>query len=273
MANTFLEARDQFRQGLRSLLWIDYWDYATGLFGLPHPSDTAGMIRVIQQGHDLLHTDIVLVRGAYQWAPAPTDREPPLRQLRQQLKQLADQGHLATVLTGLTTLWGNSVPVFVSLPAPQKLLQDIQTTGTETEVERAAMYQADFLRTLMPCHIAGVVLEADEEPNSWESCQPIWNLADHYGWAKGVELAARKVPILDPQRVGLDFLLLPDCALDQLSALWKLGIDVAGGLTKEFWETDQPLPSPSRRWGYGKIPATVRPETVLDKLQQWCHRS
>lgn len=272
MSNSLTPMFEQYSHRLRSVLCLDYWQYAARLFQLPPNPDTGSVIRAIEQGHDLLQSDLVILRTLDHMAVAESANrtETAVKTVRRTLQDKAGQTRLITILGALTKEWGARVPVALSLPSPQKFLSSRGGSSSAEDRERLGMYEAEFLRSFLSCNIAGIVMEDDALPDNWEPYQSIWNLADHYGWVKGMEVAGGPVAV-DLKQCGLDFLLFPEGSIEHLSHFWDEGLALGGGLTSRYWDAAGPQSPPQTFFGYGVVPQEIVPETVLRKLETWRH--
>lgn len=260
------------------MLWIDADAYAGRL--LAHDAvpwtDAAALVAWHRQAMALVKGDVAVLRVApvaAAWFAADAglretmrERRRPLSPLRQLLACEPLRGHLAEVLAGLR-FNSAGVPLALVLPSPRDwLVQAFQTAHGELpqidadDVEAAATYIADFLRSFASVGIDVLMLELpdDEElasASAAEVWQPLRNLASHYAWAMGLRLAnaAATAPST------LDFAIASTPLPGLKTGLW---------LSPADWESGKRIDA-TAAFVYCQVPPRLRPEAVLERIAGW----
>ena len=269
------------RSAERPFLWLDLCDYAGRLLagGSIPWLDSGAYLLWRRKAHSLLPSDVVslpLARVCAAWIGADPRRAEamgvksrrvfPLKTL---LADTALRAHLLELTGFLRSSFATPCLALVA-PAPQAWAAMAHALAfrarpdfdlSEDEVESAAVYLADFLRTFSASGIDALLLDAsgcDVTPPALpsESWKPLWNLAGHYRWDAGVLLGDDVGAAL--RGSGIDF------------AVASQGLDVPTGvsLPKAFWTG---AAAPELRVGdfrYATIPADASPEGVLAQLSR-----
>lgn len=182
---------------------------------------------------------------------------------------LAGEGlraHLQAILLGLRASYPGQ-PLALVVPSPHLwLLQAYQAAFDEVpdygddEIDNAAMYLADFLRSFGESGIDLVLLDetAATEPASdaaLELYQAALNVAGHFRWGAGVHLP--QATQADLACSGLDFVIAP-----KVMPAPHVGL----ALSTAFWEGAEAPALPANGFRYVEVPADATPEQVLTRL-------
>lgn len=275
-------------------IWIDFVDYAERLFAGGRGglwTDPVQFLSVYSQGQRLLQSDVLSIpissffMGWLDAHPEAADswRGKSATFVCKKLLGLEEPRRVVgDVLSGLESLFPGH-PTALVTDSPRRWLSEARKrTGAggagegavepeEDEIDAAAMYLADCLRGFSGYRIFALVLDEDAtDPERvgglWSLYQPVWNVADHYQWLKGVRWHGEAVAL--PVGREVDFALFPSVSWDGMTALWERGLAAAGGLNPDFWREPGPLPEAAARGpAYGIVPADAHPEHVLDHLR------
>ncbi|TXH03179.1 MAG: hypothetical protein E6R07_12815 [Nevskiaceae bacterium] len=262
-----------------SSLWLDYGDYAGRLLagGQVPWSDVSAYVAWQRKAQGLLKSDVIalpLAPLSEAWLAA----HPGLREAMAGKRRavfpiktlLADEAlrtHIAELLSGLRASFARQ-PLALVLPSPRAWIalayrqahgpQDDATSDAD-DVDSAAMYVADFLRSFGDCGIDALLLQetAGAEPTDaaeLEWYRPVFNVCAHYRWDCGLHLPAAAHA---PGAVeGLGFVVAPQ-RLD-------IGQSVVA-LDEAFWTGAEPPPA-TAGLRFAVVPAGASPEAVLDRL-------
>jgi hypothetical protein len=266
----------------RRVAWIDYRAYAERLSGRPlDPADGAqDFIMGTKDAQQLLQSDVLtlplvdLYRSLFVAAAEPdVDGGRAVTRLRELLAAEEPRSAAVSVLDGLQSLYPLGPPLVVVSPSPAHWLRLLGAADVDEDLDAAAaMYLADALRALARTAVSGIVLDDGSESllsDPVSIFQPVWNVAQHYGWAMGIMSANGEVA--DLLRQPVDFVLRPDSTLADIAPFWRDGLLVGGGLDAGFWSGTEPLPAdlPAAAFGYGVIPEGAVPELVLGRIREW----
>ncbi|HMM77176.1 MAG TPA: hypothetical protein PJ986_15805 [Gammaproteobacteria bacterium] len=176
------------------------------------------------------------------------------------------RAHLLAVLTGLRASYPG-LPLALTAPSPHRGLLDAYRNafgGTPEycadDVDTAAMYLADFLRTFGEAGIELLLLEEspDSAPATDEALalyQAVLNVAAHLRWGIGLrQPAGDRAGMTYP---GIDFVIGPACAGRPCRAQ---------ALGPEFWEDDRAPAPQAGVLRYAEVPVDAIPERVLARL-------
>jgi hypothetical protein len=246
-------------------IWLDNMDYVKKLFASPevalwHNPDQ--FLSVFSQGQRLLQSDVLHVemRPFYaSFLSKSTEEKSRTKALKKVLAEGKPKEVLLEVLRGLGSLYpGRNLALVIDSPA--SFLRELDDTEpTDDEVDVAAMYEADYLRSFAELPVTELVLLAKEiEPLSLY--QPIWNLAEHYGWRKGYKGTK---PLINEKT---DFTLLVNSSYKDLVSYWEAGMPVWGGLDSSFWTEEHDFQPSTNIKAYGTVPENANPEHVLAQL-------
>jgi hypothetical protein len=264
----------------RRIAWIDYRAYATQISG--RSLDPAGgvpdFIMGTRDAQQLLQSDVLTVplvdlyRSLLGSAAEP-DGARAVKRLRALLAAEEPRSVAIAILDGLQRLYPLGPPLVVISPSPARWLTLLGAAGVDDDLaDAAAVYLADALRALAQTSVSAIVLDEGPEPPLVDPVsifQPVWNVAQHYGWAMGIASANGEVS--DLLRQPVDFVLRPDSTLADIAPFWRDGLLVGGGLDAGFWNGTEPLPAdlPAAAFGYGVIPEDAVPELVLARIREW----
>jgi hypothetical protein len=278
---------------LKRKVWLDFIPYAKRLFSgerndIWQNPDT--FLSVYSQGQGLLRSDVlnipvgeVYVRLLERESGLVEEWEGkrPTFALKKLLALDEPREFLREVLAGLQNLYRGVQPIVLTLPSPQKWLQWLHTKvrpGQEIsinsdDVEAVAMYLAEYVRAFSTSGLAAVVLEEPADPviqhkEAIPLYQPIVNLANHYQWSVGISLSGATVEFSEGDD-EIDFYLMSNADPAAISGYWEKGLNIGGGLNRNFWSGEQNvLPLSDRGFAYGEIPEEAEPEMVLSQLKK-----
>lgn len=277
----------------RGNLWIDFIEYADRLFsgnGDMIWTNPSQFLSVYGQGQQLVQSDVLSVPISSffrNWLDMHSEMiEPAWRKksitfvCKKILALKEPKQVMREVLSGLQSLYSGH-PIALVIDSPRRWLLELKKRmggenggepwePAETEIDAAAMYLADYLRSFSEYRISVLVLDEEEaDPTEigeiWSLYQPVWNVASHYQWDKGVRWRGEAVSL--PVGTNVDFVLFPTASWEKLDDLRGRGMVAAGGLTTDFWEKSSPIPAAGYGMAYGVIPADAHPEHVLDQLK------
>ena len=262
------------------MLWLDSTAYAGRLLagGQIPWLDAAAFIAWQRKAQGLLKSDVIMLPMATccaAWLSAHASLSEAMAAGRRAVfplkTLLADEGlrgQLVEILQGLRSSFPKSVLALV-LPSPRQwlALAHAQAHGAEPpvemggdEVESAAVFIADFLRSFGDCGVDVLLLEEapGREPASsaeLEWYRPVFNVAAHYRWDCGLMLpeAAHDPGAVD----GLHFLMAP-------RALGGAPTGIL--LPDEFWSGGAAAALAPGQFRFARIPEQAHPESVLDRL-------
>lgn len=259
-------------------LWLDYNDYAGALLaaGKPPWLDEAEMIAWLRKAQGLLKSSVILLpvdRLSAAWVVEHAAlREAMARRQRSTyaLKTLlADEGlrrYLIELARNLRAGF-NHTPILLSCPSPtlwvQQAWQQVNSEPLACSAEdsdAASVYLADFLRGFGDVGLEGLLLQetADSEPASAEALQlyqPVWNVAEHYRWAKGLLAAAGRLTL--NAESPLDFII---------SSEMQSAVPTGQVLTAGVWQGEAVADCTPPNFRYAVIPPAAEPESVLQRL-------
>jgi hypothetical protein len=262
------------------LLWLDDTAYSALLLAAGRPPwlNAPELLSWRSKAQRLLEPDIVALNlGAL--AASWIESSAPLRQAMLEKKRvvaplqalLADES-LRAVATEVLLGLGSSFPrqlLALQMPSPRQWLDSaFQAVRGEPalcdadDVDRAAVYVADFIRSFGQCTVHALLLEEGSRPAPVSEAdiglyEAVVNVAHQYRWDIGL-LSAVAQPDLGTAAALLDFTVAPDANGKQSGVL----------LPPEFW-------TGAARFGvwpsnllYAVVPPQARPETVLSCLDE-----
>jgi len=262
-------------------VWLKSSGYARRLLlgeaGDPWLS-AAGYLAFFSQAHGLLRPDVAIIdveELLASWAgrhPALVTEMAAKRRVSYPLRKLleAEQPRrlLAEVLEAVSGCLRGQAPAVLSVPSPTVWLRianrmvergDIEIEADD--IEDAAMYMADFFRSVSAAPVGGLLLDdGDNEvaASDVERCRPILNVAGHYRW--GVVWRARgDAPAMTAASAAVDAIITssPVAVLDG-----PVGIDV--GL--DLWSGGNLPVLANNHFYFAEIPVSQKPEAVLESL-------
>lgn len=182
---------------------------------------------------------------------------------------LASEGlraHLQAILLGLRASYAGQ-PLALVVPSPhlwlvlayQAAFDEVPEYG-EDEIDNAAMYLADFLRSFGESGIDLLLLDetAATEPASdaaLELYQAALNVAGHFRWGVGLHLP--QGAHADLAFAGFDFVIAP------VATSAKTQGQAQGAA---FWQDSAAPALPANGFHFTEIPADATPEHVLTRL-------
>jgi len=259
-------------------LWLDDTAYSERLMagGRTNWLETAEYIAYRRKAAGLLRPDVTVLPVEFV-AKAWIDAHPELKEAMGSKKRvivplrtlLADEdlrAKLVDLLKGLRAVFGGS-PLALALPSPRKwiALAYSQAFGDGAtaefgadEVETAAVYVAEFLRSFSEANVSVVLLQEPADgaalsAGELSSYQPILNLAGHYRWDVGIHFpgpAAASLP-------GVAFTIAAQ-AID--------GTPTGIITPAAFWADGAAPAMPAGGFKYAEIPKDAVPEKVLERL-------
>jgi hypothetical protein len=275
------------------MVWLDFLPYARRLFAGGNGDlwvNPALFLSVYSQGQGLLKSDVLSisiqdfytawVAGHPETVQAWMGKKPTFA-LKKLLALEEPKNRILEILSGLENLYQKRYPLVLAFPSPQKWLQSlhgiVQREGGAAlageDVDAAAMYLADYLRSYSATGLSAIVIEESDSPflalgEAAQLYQPVLNVAGHYQWPAGIRMDSTNWDIEELAN-GFDFYLLAQKGLADLLPLWEKRLPCVGGLNHDFWVNGQPLPTlPSFRLLYGRIPEDAQPEKVLERLNE-----
>ncbi len=275
MANQLLDAiQDGIKAG-KNLVWLDAEDYGAAVVrnGKPFPwTNPTEFVSSYGQSQSLLKPAVAPVNLGSFFQAWLTENSAVLNEMsgkkrvRFAIKRfLGQEGHRGVIREIVAALCESvSQPVVLVLPTNGELInwanQAANGVGpanlTEIDIDSVSVYLADFLRTFAGLKVAGVLVQLPRGsavgPDLLELYSPIVNVAKHYHWCFGVQVA-------DP--VSLED---PD---GQIDLVLSNHADAQGQpLDDAFWQHGEHTAGRTGLW-FSQLDATLAPELVLDRLQ------
>ncbi|NMO00666.1 hypothetical protein HH308_05480 [Gordonia sp. TBRC 11910] len=260
------------------LVWLDYTPYVEQLLDeRVRWLDVDAVIAWQRTAMSLIDSDVVGVDATAvltAWIDAHPDLVEAMSAKRRTTAALrtlfADEAlraHFADLIGSLRTALSGKVIALVTA-APDALVT-LAYRGAfggsspeldEDDIDSAAVYLADFLRTLSESGLDALVVEEPESGDALTADRvdlygPIVNVAAHYRWSLGY--VTRSAP--------------PQLAASLRPSFWITGVeldDVATGVIvpEGFWADDAPPDPPVRGFLHSRIPPGSGPEKVLDRI-------
>ncbi len=281
------------RLGGNGRIWLDYLDYARRLFAGEEPDlwlDAARFLSVYSQGQQLLQSDVLSVPltpffttwiQEYREIGQAWQGKKATFALRNVMALEEPRQILSEVLAGISRLFP-ATPLVLHLEVPREWIRQLRALEflqlkdameggevSDDDQDAAAVILADGLRAFSDQPVTALVLR-ETEPLAVSAkrcplCQPIWNLADHYKWLKGIQLPGR--PDAEwPLGETVQFALFPEAEPELIASCCMAGKPFGGGLNQAFWTADA-SPAPFHfPIAFGSIPADAQPERVLARL-------
>lgn len=271
-------------------IWINFISYAERLFSEGRDdlwSNPDTFISIYSQGQRLIRSDIlsIPVREIYmnllnqdeEIYKAWVGRKSTYA-LKKLLALEEPKQYLKDVLSGLQSLYQESLPVVLLVSSPESWIRELHEKiklGENLEmndrlIESAAMYLAEFLRNFSTLGLSAIVIIEDKEWNALNNVslyEPMINIANHYKWSVGLELQGVKSEI-EVMNDKIDFILINESTISTILSLRKGNIAVGGGLNREFWMNGEKSDNSLEGLTYGEIPRDAKPEKVLSQLER-----
>jgi len=267
------------KAGLR--VWLKSSGYARRLLlgeaGDPWLS-AAGYLAFFSQAHGLLRPDAAMINVddlLRSWAGRHGDlmtemgaKRRTAFPLRKLLEAEGPRQILAEVLEAVSGCLRGQAPAVLDISTPRRwltLANDLVGRGDvaieDDDIEDAAMYMADFFRSVSQAPVSGLLLEdgaAPAQAGDVERSSPILNIARHYRWgvvwrsAGNAEALAAISSVLD----GI-IAVAPPAGLGK-----AVGLDVG----HELWAGEQLPTLAAGQFYFTEIPVDQKPESVLEAL-------
>ncbi|OIQ93506.1 hypothetical protein GALL_245710 [mine drainage metagenome] len=267
------------KAGIR--VWLKLSGYARRLL-LGEAGDpwlnAPGYLAYFSQAHGLLRPDVAVLDVndlLHSWA----SRHPELIAemaskkrvnfpLRKLLETEGPRKLLAEVLEAVAGCARGQASAVLAVPSPRswlrltnKMVGRDDASIEDDDIEDAAMYMADFLRSVSSSPVGGILLEDGLEPakaGDVERSRPITNVARHYRW--GVVWHAKG----DAEAISAIA-----WAVDGIISSSALaGVEKAVGLDvgEDLWSGGAiPQLAPGQFY-FAEIPVAQKPETVLENI-------
>lgn len=269
-------------------IWLDHFAYSGRLLaaGTIPWFDPGAFLAYYRQAHTLLQPGVAMIpleRFFDAWLNADSSLIAEMARKRRvgfALKALlaaeAPRASLIDIVRAVRDSFA-SVPLVMAIPSPRRWLPWAHARAygladlTEVEVggddvELAAMYVADFLRTFADARVDALLLEEtpahgpqSAEEVSWY--RPVVNVAKHYRWEVGIKIPAYLHP-KPPSREegggeGIDF--------------WITDAGMPTGVTglilgDAFWSGESAPPLSGTGFYFARVPEDAVPERVLERL-------
>jgi hypothetical protein len=254
-------------------LWLEYSDYAGALLAQGEPPWLAvdAMAGWQRKAQGLLKSDVIglpLARVVAAWLPqhpelaaAMAGKRRAVFPLKTLLADAALRTHLLQLAGALRASFAE-LPLALLLPAPRAWValayaQAFSGEAVEVDedaVDAAAAYVADFLRAFADCGVDALLLQEQAvTPELLQLYQAVFNLAAHYRWELGLQLAQADGVATG----GAQFCIAPQAAGDGIA-----GVAVPAA----FWNGAAAPACPPGGFRFAEIPAGAQPEAVLERL-------
>jgi hypothetical protein len=180
----------------------------------------------------------------------------------------AMRAHLLEVVNSYRAVF-TGMPLALVAPSPRAWATGAyaQAHGADAEVEigddevdSAAMYLADFLRSFADSGVDILLLDEQDIAQSLSASmlacyQSVSNVAGHYRWDLGLRVAAAGAE--NVEGAGLAFVI---------AAQAQVGVRTGLEVPREFWEGADAGTVPAGGFRYVHIPEQAQPEGVLERL-------
>ena len=251
------EASDPWASGAH---YLAYFSQAQGLL---KPDVAVLEIGDLYDGWIATHGDLASMLG---------NRRKPATALRKLIEPEAPRQILAEVVEAVLAHLREQKPLVLSVPSPRRWLDhanrltgrtDIEVTGDD--VEDAAMYIADLLRSVSAFPVSGLLIEesreaADHDPEDLGRWQSIVNVVRHYRWSLALRLPSGAAS--SPESLS-DFDAVISDTLETAGAA-AVGRDIGAGFAQ-----GGALPALGpRQFYFAEVDPLLRPEAVLEGVAQ-----
>ncbi len=265
----------------KPLLWLDHFAYSGRLLAAGDIPwlDAAAFLAYYRKAQSLLRSGVAMLplEGFFDaWLTAHPSLATDMagkRRVGFALKTLLAAEGPRAVLSEIVKAVRDgsaSTPVVVAIPSPRRWLAwaqarandqvDFDQAGvTGDDVESAAVYVADFLRTFAESHVDGLLL--DETPSCGvrpaedrSRYRPVINVAKHYRWDVAIKSDSGSGAGDGP---GIDVWITHDQTPERLTGLI---------LGDAFWAGEAPPPLSGAGFYFARVPEDAVPERVLERL-------
>lgn len=184
--------------------------------------------------------------------------------LKRMLEEEGPRRLLAEVVEAVAASLRGQTPLVLALPAPRSWLAEAagfagrERIDIDTDtVESAAMYMADFVRSVSAHPIGGLLLEevGPADAGDLDACRPLVNVARHYRWGLALRGQGRRAA------AEFDTLI---CAAPPEGGDFALGLDVSA----ELWSGAPLAALGAGQFYFAEIPEGAEPEQVLQQISR-----
>ena len=275
MANQLLDAIQQGVTVNKPLVWLEAEAYGAEVVrnGKPFPwTNPTEFVSSYGQLQSLLKADVAPVhlgrflRAWLEASPAALTQMSGKKRVRFAIKRLLGMDAQRQVIREIVGALCDSLsqPVVLVLPPNGDLINwaNNRANGaepaelSEIDIDSVSVYLADFLRAFSGLAVAGVLVQLPAgtaiNPELLDLYSPVINVARHYHWAMGMQVAGADVT--DPDE-HLQYVIADseqDCTtgIVQAPSFWESGMSE--------WNTPN--------FVYAEVPADLQPELVLERL-------
>lgn len=276
MVNKLIDAVEAGLTANRPLVWLEAEAYGAEVVrnGKPFPwNNPTEFVSSYGQLQSLLKPDVAPVnldnflRAWLDANPVALNEMGGKKRVRFAIKRLLGMDGPRTIIREIVSALCQSVsqPIVLVLPRNGELInwanQKANGAGpqelTEIDVDSVSVYLADFLRAFSGLDVAGVLVQLPAGtricPALLELYSPIINVARHYHWAMGMQVAESS-NMSDP-----------DEHLDYVIADSAQACTTGMAQAPSFWDTG------TANWRapgfvFAQVPAQLQPELVLERL-------
>ena len=266
-----------WKRGARDrLLWVDFERYAARVFASGAPDWYRNPVRqaaTLGQAWRVIPSDVITVDVTAPFLDridnSASAGNSPVSMVIDLLADAAPLRFVDEVADALGHSLGDKVELAVKLNSPRDLLlaagADADLAGDFGVLDDVATALVGVIRKLSekPFGILQITSRHDAplSADEYDACEPIFRAAEYYGWGTCLAYSgANTGEALD----GINLTLFPECSTTEL--VDAPARSVGGGLTTDFWLSDQPLESPLSVL-YGVIPEGAAPENVIAKMR------
>jgi hypothetical protein len=275
MANALLDAIQSGVSADRPLVWLEAEAYGAAVVrnGRPFPwTNPTEFVSSYGQLQSLLKADVAPVhlgRFLHAWLdanPAALTEMSGKKRVRFAIKRLLGMDGQRKVIREIVSALCDSLsqPVVLVLPPNGDMINWANTKAngaepvelTEIDIDSVSVYLADFMRAFSGLDVAGVLVQlpvgTEVCPELLELYSPIINVARHYHWAMGMQVAGADVTDPDDhlQYVITDSVQACTTGMLQAPSFWEAGV--------AEWNTPN--------FVYAEVPTDLQPELVLERL-------
>ncbi|WNC74187.1 hypothetical protein RGQ13_09395 [Thalassotalea psychrophila] len=274
MANALLDAIEQGIKVNKPLVWLEAEEYGAQVVrnGKPFPwTNPTEFVNSYGQLQSLLKPGVAPVNlGNFltNWldaTPAVLSEMSGKKRVRFAIKKLLGMEAPRSVIRDIVSALCESVsqPLVLVLPengelinwANQKANNAEKSDISDIDVDSVSVYIADFLRAFSGLNISGVVIQLPEgsavNAELLELYSPIINVAKHYHWAFGVQVAS-------PSEISNTDDVIDMVLSDHNDANGEV-------LNSDFW-TNGSFTQPDNGFYFAHVDAALQPEIVLERL-------